>query len=99
LRSKKFVAFLISEISWKLVLVAVLWWGKDMILGGTFGLLMSIILIAGFVEVGYILGQAYLDRYLQVATLATGVAKDVVAKVVPTAKKVADKPEKEEPEG
>lgn len=71
--SKKFLAFLIGELTWKVVLVVALivfheefetvgawaWW-----------FMMSIVVTAGFVEIGYIGGQAWLDRYVRVAEVA-----------------------------
>ena len=73
LESKKFLAYLISEVTWKLVLLAALvvfheefkdvgymaWW-----------FMISIVVTAGFVEIGYIGGQAWLDRYVRVAEIA-----------------------------
>jgi len=34
--------------------------------------MMSIVVTAGFVEIGYIGGQAWLDRYVRVAEIARG---------------------------
>lgn len=78
LQSKKFVAFLIAEIGWKITLVAALLVWKDNLtaLGsGAWGLLLAIVVTAGFVEAGFILGQAALDKYTRVAEIAAGVAK------------------------
>ena len=91
LQSKKFVAYAIAEVTWKILAVVVLIEGKDMIPGGVFGILMTIIIIAGFIEAMYIGGQAVLDRYIQVAKLATDVAKNVVDKAA------ENMPSKEEP--
>lgn len=73
LESKKFIAFLVGELTWKVVLIVALlvlheefknmgawvWW-----------FLISIVVTAGFAEVGYIGGQAWLDRYVRVAEIA-----------------------------
>lgn len=73
LESKKFLAFLIAEVSWKAVLIVALivfhddfkdvgawaWW-----------FMMTIVVTAGFAEIGYIGGQAWLDRYVRVAEIA-----------------------------
>lgn len=72
LQSKKFIAFLISEIAWKIALTTVLVLGMknstiDMIVGS---LAMGIVLVAGFIEALYIGGQAALDRYIRVADIA-----------------------------
>ena len=79
LASKKFVAYLVAELSWKIVLiVALVVFHQDFeALGRTpWGLLMSIVVTAGFVEIGYIGGQAWLDRYVRVAEIARGEKKD-----------------------
>ena len=67
LESKKFVAYLLAELTWKVILgIAVFqvdlsaaafprWW------------LLGIIITAGSVEIGFILGQATLDKYVRVA--------------------------------
>jgi hypothetical protein len=73
LDSKKFLAFLLCEITWKVVLLVALvvfreefsevgmsaWW-----------FMISIVVTVGFVEIGYIGGQAWLDRYVKVAEIA-----------------------------
>ncbi len=79
LASKKFVAYLVAELSWKIVLiVALVVFRQDFAtLGHTpWWLLMSIVVTAGFVEIGYIGGQAWLDRYVRVAEIARGEKKD-----------------------
>ena len=73
--SKKFVAYLIAELSWKAIIVMLI------ASQGTVGdhlVILTIVLIAGFLEVAYILGQAYIDRYMRIADLAFDKAKDVV---------------------
>jgi len=37
----------------------------------SFGIMMTLIIVSGFVQVGYILGQAALDKYLHVASTLT----------------------------
>ena len=74
LQSKKFVAYLVAEITWKALAVLVLFWGKDSIPTQVWAILLAIILVAGFVEVGYILGQAALEKYIQVAQIAANPA-------------------------
>lgn len=73
LQSKKFVAFIIAEISWKIVLVAALYvFRKELstVGMGAWWFMLSIVVTAGFVEIGYIGGQAWLDRYVRVAEIA-----------------------------
>lgn len=78
LESKKFLAFLIGEVTWKAVLVVALivfhddfkdvgawaWW-----------FMISIVVTAGFAEIGYIGGQAWLDKYVRVAEIARNTKK------------------------
>lgn len=73
LSSKKFIAFLIGELTWKIVLVVALVVlredFKDM--GAwVWGFLIAVVVTAGFAEVGYIGGQAWLDKYVRVAEIA-----------------------------
>jgi len=76
LSSKKFLVFLISEISWKAILIL-------MIVMFELGLLptilmMSVIIIAGFVEAVALGGQAIVDRYVRVARITAGLlTKDI----------------------
>jgi len=63
LHSKKFIAFLVAEITWKILAGMVLIFGKGSMDSDTFIALVAIIITAGVVESGYILGQAGLDRY------------------------------------
>jgi len=86
LQSKKFVAFLISEVLWKAVLLLVLFWGKDAIPHQVWAIMIAVILVAGFVEALYIGGQAALDRYIQVAQIAANAGQDVVMKGVTLSK-------------
>lgn len=73
LQSKKFVAYLVAEITWKIALVVLLVMGIkeakiDVFIGSV---ALAIVIIAGFIEAGYIIGQASLDKYLGVARIAT----------------------------
>jgi len=83
LASKKFRAFLVADITSKLILtlVAVLSFVSDKGLG-LYGFLamMTIILITGFIETAYISGQASLDRYVKVAEIAAGMGKNFISK-------------------
>lgn len=72
LQSKKFVAFLVAEVTWKVLLLAVL--AFAFCGGGLSGSYLTVAVlvtaIAGFVEVAYINGQAALDRYTHLAQMA-----------------------------
>ena len=75
LESKKFVAWLISELTWKVLIVVVLVLHKEGLVNagvgaGVWWFLMSIVITAGFIGIGFILGQAALDKYVRVAEIA-----------------------------
>ena len=63
LQSKKFLAYLLSNVGSK----ALLFWmvskqESDVVI-------MATVTAAAFIDVGYILGQAALDKYVRVATI------------------------------
>ena len=67
MRSKKFVAYLVAEIGWKILIACVLLQYSGSIEHYSFTRLMTIVITSGFIQVGYILGQAALDRYTAIA--------------------------------
>lgn len=71
LQSKKFIAFLIAELTWKTLAGLVLgWaWNADEIGFHAFLLLLAIIVVAAFVEIGYVLGQKELDKFVRLAQI------------------------------
>lgn len=77
LSSRKFVAFLISEISWKVIIMAIMLIGMkwDRVDPWIAGIVMTVVLISGFVEVLYLGGQMALDKYIHLATIATSSGK------------------------
>jgi hypothetical protein len=63
--SKKFAAYLISEVTWKLLLFYTLSVYSDKPLDHYgFLILVTMTVTSGFVGVGYILGQAAIDKYV-----------------------------------
>jgi len=70
LKSKKFVAYLIAEFGWKVLIAYILWQYSAKIEHYSFMLLMTIVITSGFIQVGYILGQAALDKYAMLAEQA-----------------------------
>jgi hypothetical protein len=70
LKSKKFLAYLISELGWKILIFYVIWEYQTKIEHYAFMVLISMIITSGFIQVGYILGQAALDKYSAVAQSA-----------------------------
>lgn len=68
MKSKKFVAYLIAEISWKFLIAYVIFEYKNKIEHYAFMTLVAMIVTSGFIQIGYILGQAALDKYAYTAT-------------------------------
>ena len=67
LKSKKFIAYLISEIGWKFLIFYVVWEYQTKIDHYAFLVLIVMIVTSGFMQIGYVLGQAALDKYAYVA--------------------------------
>lgn len=78
--SRKFLAYLIAEITWKAIIVLLIL-SKDKL--GDNLILLTIVLIAGFIEVSYVLGQAYVDRYMKIADNAFDKVGNAVEAVMP----------------
>lgn len=74
LSSKKFLAYLVADIGWKIILGILIYKNCE---GENQLLLLSIVCISGFVQTGYILGQAALDRYVRIAQITTQTIKGV----------------------
>ena len=70
LQSKKFLAYLIADIGWKILMFYVVWEYKTKIDRYAFLILVSMIVTTGFIQIGYILGQAFIDRYVMIALAA-----------------------------
>ena len=70
LQSKKFLAYLIADIGWKMLMFYVVWEYKTQIDRYAFLILVSMIVTTGFIQIGYILGQAFIDRYVMIALAA-----------------------------
>ena len=66
LQSKKFVAYLIADLGWKLSLFYVLYQSKSKFDYYSFSVVITLLIVSGFIQVGYILGQAALDKYIKV---------------------------------
>lgn len=71
LSSKKFVAFLVLEVGLFLLMGMMIWNQEVSQLGGNIAF-MVLAVTGGFVGVGYIVGQAALDRYVRVAQITMG---------------------------
>jgi hypothetical protein len=63
LSSKKFIAYLLGQFCWTItMLFAIAWDVQDWAL-------LAMVLVNGFLQVAYIGGQAWLDRYVRVAQI------------------------------
>jgi len=87
LQSKKFVAYLVAEGTWKIILFSVLFLGIkegaiDVYIGAV---AMAVVIIAGAIEALYIGGQAGLDRYTRIAQIAVSAGQSFQMKGVATA--------------
>lgn len=70
LQSKKFLAFLLVVVGWKVLSFCVLIeFGSDLSHYG-FMVLTTLIIVEGFFSVGYVLGQAALDKYTYLSETA-----------------------------
>lgn len=88
--SKKFVAYLIAESTWKAVLI--LWLVMITMFEHEpklweYVVMLVVVVTAGFLEVGYILGVSSLDKYTRLAQIAVeagtktnGTANRILAK-------------------
>jgi glucan phosphoethanolaminetransferase (alkaline phosphatase superfamily) len=71
MRSKKFAAFALTELGFFIIMsLMVLRQGLNQVSQNL--AFMVIAVTAGFLAVGYILGQAYTDRYVRVAFISMG---------------------------
>jgi len=73
--SKKFIAFLVAEVSWKIVFIIMIF---TMTNGMAKALMLATVIIVGFIEVTFIGGQAALDKYVRVAEITMHGQQNVV---------------------
>ena len=67
LKSKKFIAYLIADVGWKIVILYMLTHLKSKLEAGELTFLMTVVITSGVIQIGYILGQAALDKYINAA--------------------------------
>jgi len=70
-QSKKFIAFLVTQSGFFLLMGAMIYL-QDMAKIGENMVFMVLAVTSGFLATGFILGQASLDRYVRVAKIAMG---------------------------
>lgn len=93
--SKKFIAYLIAELTWKAIIVMLIMNSSKL---GDNLIILTIVLIAGFLEVAYILGQAYVDSYMKIADKALDKVGDAMEAVIPDGAEKKPDPVKTEPD-
>jgi uncharacterized protein YneF (UPF0154 family) len=67
LQSKKFVAYIIADLGWKAAICLLLYQLHAKFDYYSTSLLLTLIIVSGFIQVGYILGEVALDRYTRMA--------------------------------
>jgi hypothetical protein len=70
LQSKKFVAYLIADLGWKFLMFYLIMEYGAKIEHYAFMTIVTMIVTSGFIQIGYILGQAFIDRYVYLAAVA-----------------------------
>jgi hypothetical protein len=67
LKSKKFLAYLIADAGWKAIILYMLMHLKSKLSPSELTFLLTVVITSGIIQIGYILGQAALDKYIQAA--------------------------------
>ena len=67
MKSKKFIAYVIADLGWKAVIFYMLMHLKSKLDPEELTFLITVILTSGVVQIGYILGQTALDKYIGAA--------------------------------
>tara|TARA_R110000824_G_scaffold29497_6_gene98153 strand:+ start:979 stop:1305 length:327 start_codon:yes stop_codon:yes gene_type:complete len=78
LTSKKFLAYALAELSSKFLIGMGLWVLKDNLTDGAHGLwwwMITLTVCTVFLEVGTILGIAYVDKFVRVAQITVGAGR------------------------
>jgi len=66
-KSKKFLAYIISDIGWKIIIMYTLMHLKSKLDPEELTFLLTVVITSGIIQIGYILGQAALDKYINAA--------------------------------
>jgi hypothetical protein len=67
LKSKKFIAYLIADFGWKIIIIYMLMHLKSKLETQELTFLLTVVITSGIIQIGYILGQAALDKYISAA--------------------------------
>ena len=80
LKSKKFLAYLIADLGWKAIILYMLMHLKSKLDPEELTFLLTVVITSGIIQIGYILGQAALDKYINAAVDIFDKDKDQVDK-------------------
>lgn len=72
--SKKFIAFIVTQLGFFSLMITMVLLEEINTLGGN-AAFISLVLSSAFLAVGYVLGQASLDRFVRVAKIAANMPK------------------------
>lgn len=67
LKSKKFIAYLIADFGWKIIILYMLMHLKSKLEPSELTFLLTVVITSGIIQIGYILGQVALDKYISAA--------------------------------
>jgi hypothetical protein len=67
LKSKKFIAYLIADLGWKIIILYMLMHLQSKLQPSELTFLLTVVITSGVIQIGYILGQAALDKYINAA--------------------------------
>lgn len=67
LKSKKFLAYLIADLGWKVIIIYMLMHLQSKLDPEELTFLLTVVITSGTIQIGYILGQAALDKYITAA--------------------------------
>jgi hypothetical protein len=67
LKSKKFLAYLIADLGWKAIIFYTLMHLQAKLQTAELTFLLTTVITSGVIQIGYILGQTALDKYLATA--------------------------------
>ncbi len=80
LKSKKFLAYLIADLGWKAIILYMLMHLKSKLDPEELTFLLTVVITSGIIQIGYILGQAALDKYINAAVDIFDKDKDQIDK-------------------
>ena len=67
LKSKKFLAYLLADLGWKVIILYMLMHLQSKLDPEELTFLLTVVITSGIIQIGYILGQAALDKYITAA--------------------------------